>query len=207
MGVDQRQPREVRCMYWQYACDTTYLVVDQTPLLKEGMDSHDGANITSQVSTASRYCQILDGVQSVGIDHKVAIVFVDSGGFASVAVVEELGHGLAFDVVNRVHVEPGTIARQDNRMCLGNEMLASSRLDGLLRLRVLAIGSWSSISTSSILGVVRRVVHLFVNAACGFSWRSIGRIKRIIRNSTWSRCGAVLFNVGFVSKSLGHLDI
>jgi hypothetical protein len=88
-----------------------YLVVNQAPLLQKCVDTHDGTDITSQISSAGCDCQVLDGVETICVDHKVTIVLVDSWRFASVSVVEEFGHGLAFDFVNGVHIEPSTVTR------------------------------------------------------------------------------------------------
>ena len=40
---------------------SAYLVVDQTPLFQKGMDTHDSANVSSQVSPASSDGEILCG--------------------------------------------------------------------------------------------------------------------------------------------------
>ena len=73
------------------------------------MDAHDGAYVTGQVSAACGDGKVLGWVQTVGVDHKVAVVLVDVGGFASVAIVEELRQSLALNGVNGVHVEPGAV--------------------------------------------------------------------------------------------------
>lgn len=95
-----------------------YLVIDQSPLLKKRVDTHDGTDISGEVTPASRDSQIFNRVQSVGVDHKVAVVLVDGRGLAAVPTVEELRHGLALDVVDRVHVKPCAIAGQNDSMCL-----------------------------------------------------------------------------------------
>lgn len=75
------------------------------------MNTHDGTDITSQVPSAGCDCQVLNGVETICVDHKVTVVLVDSWRFASVSVVEEFSHGLAFDFVNSVHIEPSAVAR------------------------------------------------------------------------------------------------
>jgi hypothetical protein len=109
-----------------------YLIVDQAPLFQKGVDTHDGADITSQVSSAGCDCQIFDGVKTICVDHEVAVVLVDSWRFASIPVVEEFGHGLAFYFMDGVHIKPGAVARKDDRVSLRHKMLASSGLDNLL---------------------------------------------------------------------------
>jgi len=66
------------------------LVIDQTPLLQKPVNSHDRADITGQISSTCRDGQVLSWVESVGVDHEVAIVFVDGGCFASVSAGKEL---------------------------------------------------------------------------------------------------------------------
>lgn len=88
-----------------------YLIVNQSPLLQKGVNAHDSANITSQIPSASRDSQILDGVKTICVDHEITIVLVDGRCFASVSVVEEFGHGLALDFVDNIHIEPGAVAR------------------------------------------------------------------------------------------------
>ena len=74
------------------------------------MDSHDGADISGQITSASSDCQILLGVESIRIDHEVSVVLVYSRRLASIAAVEELGQGFLFDVRNLVHIKPGAVA-------------------------------------------------------------------------------------------------
>ena len=74
------------------------------------MDPHNRANIAGQVSAAGRHGQVLDGVQSVGVDHEVAVVLVHSRRLAPIPVVEKLGECLPFDAVDGVHIKPGAVA-------------------------------------------------------------------------------------------------
>lgn len=96
------------------------------------MNAHNSANIASQVPAAGCDCQIFNRVEAICVDHKIAIILVDSWCFAPVPVVEELGHSFTLDFVNSIHVEPGTVAGKDNRVSLRDEMVASSRLNDLL---------------------------------------------------------------------------
>jgi hypothetical protein len=98
------------------------------------MHAHDGADIAGQVPSAGRDGQIFARVETIGVDHKVAVVLVDMRRLASVAAVEELRQGLALNVVDGVHVEPGAVARQHDGVRLGDEVFASSILYALFRL-------------------------------------------------------------------------
>lgn len=98
------------------------------------MDTHDGANIASQVSSCCSHCQILARVESVCVDHEISIVFVDMWRFAPVAIVEEFWQSLALDIVDGVHVEPGAVAGQNDRVCLRDEVFARGILYALFRL-------------------------------------------------------------------------
>lgn len=114
-----------------------YLVVDQAPLLEKSVDTHDGADISRKVPPTCRDSQVFGRVQAVCVDHEIAIVLVDGRGLASVTGVEELGQGLAFEVVYLMHIEPGAVAGEDDGVCLFNEVAAGSRLDvGLCLLRL-----------------------------------------------------------------------
>ena len=88
----------------------TYLIIDKTPLLQERMHPHDCTNISRKISSTGRDGKVFGRVEAVGVDHEVAVVFVDDGGFASVSVIEELGQSLSFKRVDDVHVEPGAVA-------------------------------------------------------------------------------------------------
>jgi len=88
-----------------------YLVVDQAPLLEKGVDSHYSANISSKIAPASGDCEIFRWVETVGVDHEVAIVFVDGWCLASIATIEELWEAFLLCIVDGVHIEPGAVAR------------------------------------------------------------------------------------------------
>lgn len=143
-----------------------YLVVDQAPLLQEGMNSHNGANITGQVSPAGRHSQILDGIQPVRVDHEVSVVLVDMRCLAPVAAVEKLGEGLSFDVVDGVHVKPGAIARKDDGVSLRDEVFPRGVLNALfsLDLSSSALTGLSRVFGVPISGlpILRRLTHLLV---------------------------------------------
>ena len=114
-----------------------HLIVDQAPLLQERMNAHDGANITCQVTTTSSHSQIFDGVQSVGVDHEISVVLVSSGSLAAITAIEEFCEGLLFDRINGVHIEPSSIAGENNGMGLRDELLAGRSFQrGLGRCRL-----------------------------------------------------------------------
>src|SRR4051794_29274903 len=100
----------------------TYLIVDETPLLEEGVNAHYGTDIASQVAPAGSDGEILRGVEAVSVDHEVAVVLVHIGRLAPVPAVEELWQSLALDVVDGVHVEPGAVAGQHDGVRLRNEV-------------------------------------------------------------------------------------
>src|SRR5258708_4879970 len=103
------------------------------------MDSHNSANISSQIPSASSDGQVLYGVQPVGVDHEVAVVLVDGWSLASVSVVEELWQGLSFDIIDVVHVEPAAVTWENYRVCLRDKVFPRRRLGGSLRLLDLAL--------------------------------------------------------------------
>ncbi len=78
----------------EYSKDTlgfnSYLVIDQTPLLQESMDSHDCADIASEIPPTCSYCKVFDGIQAIRVDHEVAVVLVHRRCLASVSTVKEL---------------------------------------------------------------------------------------------------------------------
>jgi hypothetical protein len=82
------------------------------------MYAHDCANISSKISAASSEGKILARIETVGIDHEVAIVLVNGWSLASVPVVEELWQSLALNVVDRVHIKPSAVTWEDNGVCL-----------------------------------------------------------------------------------------
>lgn len=98
----------------------TYLIVDQAPLLEEGMDAHDSADIASKVASACGDSEILGWIKTVRVNHKIAIVLINSLSFTPIAVVEELWYALALNIMDRIHVKPGAVAREDNRLGLRN---------------------------------------------------------------------------------------
>lgn len=89
------------------------------------MNTHYSTNITRQIPAAGGDRQILDRVQSVGVDHEVSVIFVDCRSLASVTTVEELCHCFLFQGVDRMHIEPRCVTGENDGMCLGNEMRTS----------------------------------------------------------------------------------
>jgi hypothetical protein len=160
-----------------------YLVVDEAPLLEEGVHAHNGADISSQIPPAGSDGQVLGRVEAVGVDHEVAVVAVDGGGLAAVAAVEELGQSLALAVVDIAHVEPGRIAGDDGRVCLRDEVRARSSLQvGLCG--GLGVCSFGALPVFLLLGVVQ-AAHLLVVLAVGVLgiWsRAVRRIERVVRD-------------------------
>lgn len=49
------------------------LIIDQTPLLEKGVDSHDRADVSGQISSAGGDRQILIRIQTIRVDHEVSI--------------------------------------------------------------------------------------------------------------------------------------
>ena len=56
-----------------------HLVVHQSPLLQESMDPHDGTDISSQVAATGGAGQVLLGIQTVCVNHKVSVGHVSVG--------------------------------------------------------------------------------------------------------------------------------
>jgi len=127
------------------------------------MYAHDGAYIASQVSSASRDSQVLGRVESICVDHEIAVILVHVGCLAPIPTVEELGQGFPLDVVNVVHVEPGAVTGQDDGVCLRDEVLSCRGLYALLGLSLGggAIGGGNSIAAVLLsLAVLVFVAHL-----------------------------------------------
>jgi hypothetical protein len=96
------------------------------------VNAHDRAHITGQVPATGCHSQVFDGVEAICVDHKIAVVLINSRRLASVSVVEELRHGLALDIVDGVHVEPCAVTWENDRVGLRKKVLASSRLNNFL---------------------------------------------------------------------------
>lgn len=67
-----------------------YLIIYQTPRLEERMDSHNGANVSCKVTPAGSDGEVFRGIETICIDHEIAVVLVNCRGFASIAAIEEL---------------------------------------------------------------------------------------------------------------------
>lgn len=183
-----------------------YLIVDEAPLLKERMNSHDGANITRKIAAACSNREVLDGVQAISVDHEVAVVLVHGRGLASVTVVEEFTHRLALNVVDGVHVEPGAVAGQHDGVRLGDKMFSSGGLGSLLGLGVLALIAVAL--GSSLLQLLSALSHLLIAQGCGIGARCVGGIEGVIRQRAGRRRMAVLLHRGGIVRSaLRHLDV
>lgn len=86
------------------------------------MDSHDGTDIPRQIPAAGRDGQILDGIQTVGIDHEIAVVLIDGRRLASVPAIKELGESLLLNRMDGVHVEPCRVTGEDDGVSLRDEV-------------------------------------------------------------------------------------
>jgi hypothetical protein len=134
---------------------------------------HDGADVAGQVATAGGDGEILDRVQPVGVDHEVAVVLVHGGGLAPVPAVEELGEGLTLDVVDRVHVEPGAVTREHNRVGLRDQVFPCGVLAELFRL---GLASGLAVGPRLLLG---RVAHLLVQDG-RLGGGALGRVEGVV---------------------------
>ena len=157
---------------------TSYLIVDETPLLQEGVHTHDGADVASEVAAAGRDGEILDRVEPVGVDHKVAIVLVHGGGLAAVPIVEELGQRLALDAVDRVHVEPGAVAGEHDGVGLRDQVFPCGVLDKLLGLGLAGGIALAGTITPRTL-ILGRVAHLLVEAG-RLGRGAFGRVEGVV---------------------------
>jgi hypothetical protein len=70
------------------------------------MDPHDGSDIPSQIPPTGSHCQILPRVESVGIDHKVPVILVNTWRLAPIPIREEFGERTTFDRVDEGQCEP-----------------------------------------------------------------------------------------------------
>ena len=69
----------------------TNLIIYQSPLFQKGMNAHYRANIACEISPAGCDSKIFGGVQTVGVDHEIAIVLVYQWRLGSISIVEKLG--------------------------------------------------------------------------------------------------------------------
>lgn len=84
----------------------TNLIIYQSPLFEESVDTHDGTHIASQVSSTGSHGKVLSRSEPVCIDHEVTIVLVNGRRLGPVARVKKLRESTAFDGVCFRHVEP-----------------------------------------------------------------------------------------------------
>ena len=87
--------------------------VDETPLLEEGMQSYNGADVARKPLATLWGRQICHGLFSVHLDDRVAEVHVGDGILVWELVAEELGQILHLQLVDLIDVEPGTAAWDD----------------------------------------------------------------------------------------------
>lgn len=169
MVVDRHQPIKDRqqCTYNTRFCViiNNYLVIDQSPLFKKCMNAHYGANVTSQVATTGCHGEIFNWVETVGVDHEIAIVFVNSRCFAPIPIVEKLCHSFTFDIMDAVHVKPGAVTRQDNSMSLRDEMIPGGGFKRFFRLGFNpSIQCCRSVARASgqPFRILRHITHLLI---------------------------------------------
>ena len=86
------------------------------------MDSHDSANIASQISPACGHCEVFYGIQAVCVDHEVSVVLVDGWCLASIPTIEELGKRFLLEEMYCVHIEPGGVTGKDDLVGLGDKV-------------------------------------------------------------------------------------
>lgn len=126
-SADEYKPK-IDCL-----CESTYLIVNQSPLLQEAMDAHDGTDIASQIPSTRSDSKVLGGAQAIRVDHKVTVILVYSRGLAAIPRVEELGERFLFYGVDFGHVEPGRVGGDDDVVGLRGEVLARLLLEAQTR--------------------------------------------------------------------------
>lgn len=57
--------------------DRAHLIIDETPLLEECMDTKNGTDIARKISTAGGCSEVLLWVEAVGVDHKISVSHID----------------------------------------------------------------------------------------------------------------------------------
>ena len=92
------------------------------------MDSHDGAHISSKVSSARGHCEIFGWVDAISINHEVTVILVYRRRFAPISTVEEFRQGFPLQKVDGMHIEPGTVTREDDGMSLCDQVRSCRRL-------------------------------------------------------------------------------
>lgn len=73
------------------------------------MHSHNSADVAGQIAPTGSESQILRGIEPIGVDHKVAVFFVDGGRLASVASIKELRQTFSLDGVDVAEIKPGRV--------------------------------------------------------------------------------------------------
>ena len=86
------------------------------------MNSHNSTNITSKIPPTCGDCKVFGWIKAIGIDHEIAVVFIDCRCFAAVSIVEELRHCLFLESINGVHIKPSTVARKNDGVSLLYQM-------------------------------------------------------------------------------------
>jgi hypothetical protein len=70
------------------------------------MNPHYSSHISSQIPPTSSHSQIFPRVESVGIDHKVPVILVNTWRLAPIPIREEFGERTTFDRVDEGQCEP-----------------------------------------------------------------------------------------------------
>lgn len=68
-----------------------HLIVDESPLFQEGVNPHDGTDVSGQIPSTRSDGEVFTRPQSIGVDHKVPIFLINRRRLAPVLRVEELG--------------------------------------------------------------------------------------------------------------------
>lgn len=92
---------------------SVYLVVDEPPLLEEGMDPHNRPDIPSEMAAAGSDGEVGRGTLAVHLDHKVAVAHELAGRLAAAALPEKLWKGPALDIMHLLLPVPGGVGRED----------------------------------------------------------------------------------------------
>lgn len=97
---------------------TTNLIINESPLFEKSVHPHYGTHITSQVATTGGTGDIFSRIQTVRVDHEVAVAHVDLGRLGLVACIEKFRQSPFLYLVYGVVIEPGRVRWNDNVMGL-----------------------------------------------------------------------------------------
>jgi hypothetical protein len=105
------------------------LIIDQSPLFQERVNSHDSTDISGQVASTGSDREVFHGTKVIGANHEVAVFLVDGWCFRPISRVEKLGESSPFYFVDFGHLEPGRVGWDDNLVCLLHQILSSLVLE------------------------------------------------------------------------------